>query len=198
MPGPEDSELVAEAPGASPYFLFAGRLESLKGLHTLIPVFRRYRRARLVVAGAGSSEAQLRNMARGCDNIEFLGHVPGGRVGALLRGAAALLVPSINFESSPLVVLEAFCQETPAIVRGIGSMPEAIQESGAGFLYQADEELIRAMVLLLDRPSLRRELGLRGRAAWARTWSPAAHLERYLGLVAECLARKQRTAAHLG
>jgi glycosyltransferase involved in cell wall biosynthesis len=36
-----------------PYFLFVGRLEKIKGLQTLIPVFRDYNKARLLIAGTG-------------------------------------------------------------------------------------------------------------------------------------------------
>ncbi len=36
---------------AQAYFLFVGRLEKLKGVQTLIPLFRRYRRAQLWIAG---------------------------------------------------------------------------------------------------------------------------------------------------
>jgi glycosyltransferase involved in cell wall biosynthesis len=39
-----------------PFFLFVGRLEKLKGLQTLIPVFRRYLKAQLLIAGTGSYE----------------------------------------------------------------------------------------------------------------------------------------------
>jgi len=57
-----------------PYFLFVGRLEKLKGLQTLIPIFRQYQKARLLIAGKGSYEPCLRQMAEGVSNIQFLGH----------------------------------------------------------------------------------------------------------------------------
>ena len=46
-----------------PFFLFVGRLEKLKGLQTLIPIFRRYLKAKLLIAGTGSYEPLLRQLA---------------------------------------------------------------------------------------------------------------------------------------
>jgi glycosyltransferase involved in cell wall biosynthesis len=59
------------------YFLFVGRLENIKGLQSLIPVFRRYRNAQLWVAGTGEYEGVLRAMAADSSNIKFLGHQSG-------------------------------------------------------------------------------------------------------------------------
>src|SRR5262249_51493511 len=61
-------------PPATPYFLFVGRLEKLKGLQTIIPVFLRYTNAQLWIAGTGSEEQSLRQLAVGSTNIRFVGH----------------------------------------------------------------------------------------------------------------------------
>lgn len=181
VPGP--AELSTEREATEPYFLFLGRLEHLKGLQTLIPVFRRYPRAKLLVAGTGKMEAELKTLAAGCSNIEFCGHISGARLKVLLQQACALIIPSLNYETGPLVVLEAFSYGTPAIVRDLGSMPDMITESGAGFTYRSDAELIHSMDQLLDSPELRQRLGRLGREAWVARWSPDAHLERYLRLI---------------
>ena len=53
IPAPEAAlptfeRAASEAP-QKPYFLFVGRLERLKGLQTLIPIFRNYHKAELLV-----------------------------------------------------------------------------------------------------------------------------------------------------
>ena len=187
----------AESPRSlegKPYFLFVGRLEKLKGLHTLIPVFRRYQRAQLWVAGTGSYESQLRQMAEGTSNIRFLGHKNETELRGLYQGAMAAIIPSIAYEMAPLVTLEAFRQQTPVIVRNLGGTPEPIQESGGGFTYDTDEELIQAMDELVSNPSRRNELGLRGYAAFKKDWTVEAHLTRYFELI-EQIARSRRRPA---
>ena len=167
-----------------PYFLFVGRLERIKGLQTLIPVFKRFSRARLLIAGTGTYGDDLRRAAEGCGNIRFLGYQSGDRLDALFRNAVAVVVPSINYEvAPPLVIMEAFLRRTPAIVRDLGSMPESIEDGGGGFVYGSDEDLLERMRRLLDDTNLRNELGARGYAAYRTLWTTDAYLERYLGLI---------------
>lgn len=175
-----------------PYFLFVGRLEKLKGLHTVIPLFRRYRKARLLIAGSGTYEPHLRRLAASCGNIHFLGHQTGPALDRLYRDAVALIAPSINYEvAPPLVIMEAFRHQTPAIVRKLGSMPEIIEDSGGGLIYATEEELISALDGLLEDRTYRNVLGQRAYRALQEHWTPDAYLERYLGLIGELKARKQ-------
>lgn len=88
-------------------------------------------------------------MADGADNIRFLGHVSGERLQSLYREAVALVIPSICYETAPLVAVEAFRERTPAIVRNLGAIPEIIEESRGGFIYNTEKELLGAMDKLL-------------------------------------------------
>jgi glycosyltransferase involved in cell wall biosynthesis len=181
----------------APYFLFVGRLEKLKGLHTVIPLFRRFRKARLLIAGAGTYEPELRRLAEGAEGVRFLGYQTGQALDELYRRAVALIVPSINFEvAPPLVIMEAFRHGTPAIVRQLGSMPEIIEDSGGGLVYATDGDLGAAMDALLNDPAYRDALGQRARDALHARWTPSAYLERYLGLIDRIREEKAgRTAA---
>jgi glycosyltransferase involved in cell wall biosynthesis len=166
-------------PPAEPYFLFAGRLEEYKGVQTLIPLFRR-RGDRLLIAGAGAYERELRRLAAGAPNIQFVGHLPGDELETLYAGALAVLVPSLLFEVSPAVVLESFANGTPVIARDIGALSELVHDSGGGLLYTREDELDAA----LDRVAGERdELGARARRAYEETWSVDAHFARYFSLI---------------
>src|SRR5262249_28016149 len=57
------------APEPRDYYLCAGRLEQAKGVQTLFEHFRGTGR-RLVIAGTGLYEAELKRQAAGCANIE--------------------------------------------------------------------------------------------------------------------------------
>jgi len=167
------------SPRREPYFLFAGRLEEYKGVQTLIPVFRR-RGDRLVIAGVGAFETELRQLAAGAPNIEFAGHLTDGELEALYAGALAVLVPSLLFEVSPAVVLESFANGTPVIARDIGALSELVHDSGGGFLYTREDELEAALDRVVGE---RDELGARARRAYEETWSPDAHFARYFALI---------------
>jgi glycosyltransferase involved in cell wall biosynthesis len=179
-----------------PYFLFVGRLEKLKGLQTVIPIFHQYQKAELLIAGTGEYETQLKELAGGCERIGFLGYVSGTRLEALYRNAVAVIVPSICFDVFPLVPLEAVSLKTPVIVRNLGGMPEVVEESGAGFIYDTTDELVYAMDRLLADSSYRNRLGQQGYASYKNHWTAEAHLRRYFQLIHEIAAARSPPAEH--
>ena len=176
-----------------PYFLFVGRLEKLKGLQTIIPIFRNYQKAELFIAGAGEYEAELKKLAGGCERIRFLGYVSGTRLEDLYRRAVAVIVPSICFDVFPLVPMEALSVQTPIIVRNLGGMPEVVEESGAGFIYDTTGELVSAMDRLLADSSYRNQLGQRGYQAYKKNWTAEVHMQRYFELIDEIAATRSQS-----
>jgi glycosyltransferase involved in cell wall biosynthesis len=179
--------------GSLPYFLFVGRLEKLKGVQTLIPLFRRYDKAQLWIVGVGEYEAVLRRMAQDSSNIKFLGHQSGDRLRILYEQAVATIVPSIWYEVFGIIILESFARATPAIVRNIGGMPKVIEESGGGLIYNTEEELLHAMDRLIEDLGLRHKLGRQGNAALHQRWTADVHIPRYIGHVERVLeGRKQK------
>lgn len=174
-----------------PFFLFVGRLERIKGLQTVIPLIQKYGKARLLIAGEGGYGKELRQIAAGCDNIRFLGQLSSLQLRTLYRQAVALIVPSLCYEIFGTVIVEAFSEGTPAIVRGQGGMPELIRESGGGYVYETDEELVAAMDSLLHDEEQRRRLGNAAYSCWRERWTAEKHLERYLKLIADVAANRR-------
>jgi glycosyltransferase involved in cell wall biosynthesis len=177
--------------GEVPYFLFVGRLVKIKGLQALLPVFRRYEKAQLWIVGVGDYEPVLRRMAQGSPNIKFLGYQSGERLRILYQQAVASIVPSLWYEVFGLVILEAFSQGTPVIVRNRGAMPKLIDESGGGFVFNTDQELLDAMDRLVGDPDLRQRIGRRGYAALRQKWRADMHIQRYMEII-EQIARPKR------
>lgn len=178
-----------------PYFLFVGRLEALKGVQTLIPLFRSYDRAQLWIAGTGEYENELKQMAQGCDNIRFCGFQSGPKLDSLYRGATALIVPTLYYEIFGLVIVEAFRQRKPVIVRNLGGMPELVRESNGGIIYESDHDLRAAVEQFVMHPMLGRELGQRGYDYYLENWVPEVYLEKYLGLIDSLAARRAAAPA---
>lgn len=182
MPGPRPQE--------RPYLLFVGRLEAIKGLQTLIALWDRVPDFDLLVAGTGTYEGNLRAQAASNPRVKFLGLRTQGELGALYFHALACLVPSMTYETFGIIIIEAFARKTPAIVRDLGALPEVIADSGGGFVYRTDEELLQAITKIAETPGLRSELGERGYEAFVRLWSRDAHLRQYYDLVNEVAESK--------
>lgn len=54
-------------------------------------------------------------------------------------------------------------------------MPEIVQESGGGFIYEAEDELVAAMDRLLLDPLFRDGSGHHGHHSYERNWEAEAH-----------------------
>jgi glycosyltransferase involved in cell wall biosynthesis len=177
-------------PQQRPYFLFVGRLETIKGLHTLINIWHRAPQVDLLIAGTGTQEAALRAQAAENPHIRFLGLRTQQELGPLYVHALACLVPSLTYETFGMVTIEAMARKTPVVARELGPLTEIIQTSAGGLLYRTDEELLDALFRLDAAPCLGRELGEAGYRAFRRYWSREAHLEQYLALIDQAAQRK--------
>jgi glycosyltransferase involved in cell wall biosynthesis len=177
-----------------PYFLFAGRLERIKGLDDVIPIFRNYRGADLLIAGDGEHGSALRRLANGMSQVKFLGWVPPERLTRYYADAVALIVPSVCFETFGIVVIEAFRQGTPVLARRIGSLPEIVERAGGGELFWTPDELVGAMRRLQAQARYREELGRAAREAFQRHWSERAVVPQYLEVVRRAAVAKGAVA----
>lgn len=173
-----------------PFFLLVGRLEESKGFQRVIQLFQQFNDADLVIVGAGMFEPELRALADGYAHIRFMGSMPYEALIEFYRGAVAVIVPSIWFEPFGFVVIEAFAQRTPVIVNNSGALPELIEDSEGGIVYDDETGLCNAMESLLKSPELRQQLGLKGYNAYLQRWTEERHLEQYFGLIDDIMTRK--------
>jgi glycosyltransferase involved in cell wall biosynthesis len=180
-PGPRPQE--------KPYFLFVGRLEVIKGLQTLIDVWPGVE-FDLLVAGSGTYAAELKAQAAGNPRIKFLGALPQKQLGALYHHAVATIVPSITYETFGMVIIESYARKTPVIVRDLGALPEVVQDSGGGFVYQTDAELLAAINQLAAPTQTRQALGENGYQTFGQNWSKEAHMALYFDFLHRAALKK--------
>ena len=173
-----------KSPHDRPYFLFVGRLETIKGLDTVIPVFRDYPAADLLVAGDGTQATALNALAAGSPRVRFLGRLSTEALASYYRHALALIVPSVGFETFGIILIEAFQNGTPVIARRIGPFPEIVDLARAGELFSSSAELVAAMRRIQEDPAYRETLARNGSAAVRRHWTESAVVPRYLDIVA--------------
>jgi glycosyltransferase involved in cell wall biosynthesis len=124
--------------GSGGYALFAGRLSSEKGLHTLLEAWKRVKGLPLKIAGEGPLRGELQSLAI-LQNlpVEFLGCVSYSEVLNLTRNALCLVVPSEWYEGFPMVVVQALACATPVIASRLGSLGEIVEEGKTGLKFEA-------------------------------------------------------------
>lgn len=137
---------------------FFGQISGLKGINVLIEAARMLDEAkvtnvRIDVHGdhSGQPEAFRKDfeakLAKAPPNFSFRGPYENRRVDALMRSVHAVLVPSIWWENSPLVIQEALLNRRPVICSDIGGMAEKVRDGLDGFHFQAGSAYSLAMLL---------------------------------------------------
>jgi glycosyltransferase involved in cell wall biosynthesis len=74
---------------------------------------------------------------------------------------------------------------------------EIVEESGGGFLFDTEEEFMRAVSSLLEDPSCRDERGEDGYQAYLRNWTEEVHLKRYFALIEDVADKTGKGEARL-
>jgi glycosyltransferase involved in cell wall biosynthesis len=190
----EDWKNPAPRPWPNPYFFFAGRLELVKGPQTLIDAWQRAPGVDLLIAGTGSEESALRRRAAGNPRIRLLGPLGQRELGAYYHHALACIVPSVTYETFGLTSIEAFARKTPVIARNLGALPEVVEESGGGFVYDTEDQLLEAVRNIAGCSGLRDDLGSRGYEGFRKFWTRQAHLKLYFDLLGTIAERRSGAA----
>lgn len=151
--------------GAEPILLNVGRLDSVKGQRHLIPMMElllaEWPRARLLIVGAGTEEADLR--VRICRaGLSGCIHLLGFRsdVRQLLELCTVFVFPSLS-ESFGLAALEGMASARPVVASNVGGLPEIIDHGRDGLLVSPGDAaaLASAVAGVLRSPALARRLG---------------------------------------
>ena len=174
-----------------PYFLFVGRLEKIKGVQNLIPIFKDYSGANLLIAGDGEYGETLKALAKGNNNVKFLGRTNHSELRKLYKNAIAVIVPSICYEVFGIIIIESFSMKTPVIVNNASAPTDVVEESGGGFVYNNNKDLIDALDILRTQPETRRKLGEKGYSAYRKYWTEENCLKIYFDLIYKIARRKK-------
>jgi glycosyltransferase involved in cell wall biosynthesis len=143
-------------------FGFIGTVAPHKGVHVLVDAFRRLAvpDATLDVHGSLVSDSayveRLRAAAAGDRRIRFCGPFPEGGQQRVLSGLDALVLPSVWWETTGMVLWEAIAAGLPVIASATGGMPEVVRDGHTGLLVPPGdaEALSGALRRLADGPPL--------------------------------------------
>lgn len=187
------------APGGPVRFVFSGRLVALKGVDLLLEAFAGVAArvpAALDVLGDGPMRGpwEARAAALGLGGaVRFAGWLPQAECAARLRGADALVLPSLH-ECGGAVVLEAMACGLPVVAAAWGGPADYIDGS-CGLLVAPDSRagfvagLEAALTRLAESPGLRAELGRAGRARAAAEFDWERKVDRMMEIYARVARR---------
>ena len=93
--------------------------------------------------------------------VEYSGPYQNENVGDLMAACDYVVVPSLWWENSPVVIQEAYAAGRPLLVSGIGGMAEKVQDGVHGFHFAPGNvtDLLRAMAKASDPDAHARLIG---------------------------------------
>lgn len=159
--------------------VFVGQIERAKGAVMIAQLFAELHgqgfaeNAELVMVGAGTDSLVAHTLTATCPSVQFVGAIAHERVQTFLRVADVLVVPSLLYENSPNVVIEALSVNCPVSVSDVGGAAELVQENDGGWVVEPTEAAWRAHLLWLLQ---NREIVVQKRPQ-LKTTDPIAHFE---------------------
>jgi glycosyltransferase involved in cell wall biosynthesis len=144
-------------------FGFLGRIIPVKGIKLLLDAFddRLNEKSNLHIFGDGGRDFRYLNSAKR-KNIIVKGGYDNGNIQQILDQIDVLVVPSLWYENSPLVIQEAFLAGKPVITADIGGMAELVEPGKDGFLFRAGKvrSLQAVMMRIVKDPTLLNRLSV--------------------------------------
>lgn len=141
---------------------YIGSLGKHKGVDTLINAFKEIPddNVKLHIIGKGYDEEEFKKMALEDNRITFHGFVNNEDIKKYYSLSNIIVIPSICYDNSPMVIYESFATATPVIGSNIGGIPELIKDNINGFLFEAGnkDDLKEKLLKVINDKEILREL----------------------------------------
>lgn len=183
--------------GQHPVLLFVGQMNWKKNIRRVLEavdtLVRQGRELRLVMAGQGPSEREIRELssALGLDEIViYPGHINDPQLLEGLYARADLFVFPSLYDNAPMVVREAAAVGTPSLLAYGSSAAEVVQDFKNGLIAKDTTiEMAEKISWALDNPAKLQEIGMAARQTIPKPWKDiiVEALERYEDLIRACL-----------
>lgn len=129
------------------YFLFAGRVEALKGIDIAIRAFEKLPDENLYIAGSGPMLEEMEDYVEEhhMNNVKFLGYLQKEEMTEKFYHAKAVIMTSQCYEAFAMTIAEAYSYGVPVIAGRVGNMEGMVKEgvTGVKFTYNSAEDLAK-------------------------------------------------------
>jgi glycosyltransferase involved in cell wall biosynthesis len=103
---------------------------------------------------------RLKEMVKNNNKVEFLGAYKYENMSDIFSVVDMLVVPSVWWENSPLVLLSALAHNVPAIVSNVSGLTEIVKDGENGFSFEASssESLAKVLQKVGGNPAILNEI----------------------------------------
>lgn len=145
------------------YIVFVGRLEKIKGAHTVLNAIKNCRDINLKIIGTGTQEKALKEFKEKNEltNVTFEGKKSKKETLKIINDADFLICASEWYEVLGFTVVEAMALGKPVIGSDIGAIPEMVVHNHTGLLFEAgnDEQLTSSIKQLYNNARQIEQMG---------------------------------------
>lgn len=150
---------------------FIGTLAPHKGCHVLIDAFKTLPAVYATLKIYGRSEdfpdyaRKLKLLAGDQQSIEFCGIFPNSDIAQVLADIDVLVVPSLWYENTPLVLYSAQAARCPVVASNLPGLAEVIQHDENGLLFAPgnSNDLVQQLSRLIHEEGLLQRLSAQAR-----------------------------------
>jgi len=156
------ADMLSKKPASHLRVGYIGQLTEIKGVHVLLEAVRSLPEAPLTLQLYGDATkfpAYVQRLQRIIGDDQRVRIEPPfhqSRLSQVFQELDVIVVPSLWYENSPNVILEAFAHRTPVIASNLGGMAELVQHAHNGLLFQpgSPRSLAEQFQRILVEPSL--------------------------------------------
>ncbi len=137
----DSNEALVSADKRKDQFVFAGRLDKLKGIDLLLQAWKKIgeKAPKLIACGTGplkdwSSEFVAENKC----NVELRGFVPNEETKVLIANSKGVILPTQWYEGFPMIIVEAFSVGNLVLCSDLGNAGSIVKEGVTGYKFQND------------------------------------------------------------
>lgn len=165
---------------------FIGELSQRKGIHILLKAMALVnRKCEVIIAGSGDEEykKELLALSKKCKHkVYFLDYV--NNMSLVYPYLDIVVLPSLNFESFGMTIIEAMKYKKPVICSDFGGMKEVLEHNITGLVVLANNVFLlkKAIELLINNEEMRISMGLAGRQRLESNFNSARMVGHYEGL----------------
>ncbi len=187
-------------PPDRPVALLVGRIVAHKGIEHFIEASRYMPGVQFLIAGEGTHLEGMEHLAQRlgvADRVRFLGRVSEENLPRVYAACDLFVLPSVSrLEAFGIVALEAMATGKPVVVADIPGVREVIEDGREGLLTDPvnPQDLAEKIRRLVEDPSLRQEMGRRGREKVLASFTTETVADQVLKVYADVLARRTATA----
>ncbi|MEM1028423.1 MAG: glycosyltransferase [Planctomycetota bacterium] len=181
--------------GDGGYAMYLGRLSPDKGIEVLVKAWDHLDDIPLQVVGKGPMQEPITRLAEQNEHVTHHDWVEFEQLGEILSRAACLILPTLNYEGFPRVIVEAFAHGVPVVTTNLGAMGRVIVDgkNGRHIEYGDAEGLARIVRELMEDAEQRQRLRQGARRAYEDYYTAEINYQTMMTIYRQARERFERS-----